>query len=248
MHGDIFDIKTITRQLVPLIRQYGPACTAILAPSIRANVPLSMLTNQLSGFYGLPVAVSISDEVSLDEHVIAGKICVSTFHQFKGNERELVIVYGADAGYFKFLGSDLPDDRCPNSIFVGLTRALKQLVVMHDHQQRPMPFINEDQLHQTAQYLNFSETKMQDTAAIGRPLQSGLLLPKNVHASLAARHVPVAILDVICKTHLDIILVAPPLAESHHIAAPDKALTDAAKLHYEAVSVEFGSVVVVKLC
>lgn len=236
MHGDVFDIKTIARQLVPLIRQYGPACTAILAPSIRANVPLSMLTNHLSRFYGLPVAVSISDEVSLDEHVIAGKISVSTFHQFKGSERDLVIVYGADAGYFKFLGRDLPDDRCPNSIFVGLTRALKQLVIMHDYRQRPMSFIDEDQLHQTAQYLNFSEAEMQDPAAIGRPVQSGLLLPKNVHASLAARHVPDEILDAICKTHLDINLVAPPLPESHHIAAPDIVLTDAAKLHYEAVS------------
>ena len=236
MHGNIFDIETIARQLVPLIRQYGPAHTAILAPSIRTNVPLSRLTNQLSGFYDLPVAVSISDEVSLDEQVIAGKICVSTFHQFKGNERDLVIVYGVDAGHFKFMGRDLPDDRCPNSIFVGLTRARKQLVVMHNHRERPMSFIDEDQLHRTAQYLNFSDTDMQNPAAIRRPAQSGLLLPVNVSASLAARHVPDEILDAICKTHLDISLVAPPLPESHHIAAPDKVLTDAAKQHYEAVS------------
>lgn len=236
MHGDVFDIKTIARQLVPLIRQYGPARTAILAPSIRTNVPLSKLTNHLSGFYGLPVAVSISDEVLLDEDVVAGKICVSTFHQFKGNERDLVIVYGVDAGYFKFLGRDLPDDRCPNIFFVGLTRAQKQLVVMHDDRERPMPFIDEDQLRQTAQYLNFSEAEVQDPAATGRPTQLGLLLPRNVHASLAARHVPDEILDAICKTHLDINLVAPPLPESHHIAAPEKVLTEAAKLHYEAVS------------
>jgi hypothetical protein len=236
MHGDVFDIKTIARQLVPLIRQYGPARTAILSPSIRAKVPLAMLTNHLSGFYGLPVAVSISDEVSLDEHVIGGKICVSTFHQFKGNERDLVIVYSADAGYFKFFGRDLPDDRCPNSIFVGFTRAQKQLVVIHDHLQRPMSFIDEDQLHQTAQYLNFSKAQMQDPATVRLPVQSGLLLPKNVFASLAARHVPDEILDAICKTYLDINVVEPPLPESHHIDAPDKVLTDAAKLHYEAVS------------
>lgn len=236
MHGDVFDIETIARQLVPLIRQYGPARTAILAPSIRTNVPLSLLTNQLSAFYGLPVAVSISDEVSLDEQVVAGKICVSTFHQFKGSERDLVIVYGADASYFKFLGRDLPDDRCPNSFFVGLTRARKQLVVMHDYRRRPMPFIDVGQLHQTTRYLDFSEAEMQDPAAVGRPVQLGLLLPRNVFASDAARHVPAEVLDAICKTHLDINVVAPPLPESRHIAAPDKVLTDAAKLHYEAVS------------
>lgn len=236
MHGDLFDIEAIAGQLVPLIRQYGPARTAILAPSIRTNVPLSMLTNHLSGSYGLPVAVSISDEVSLDEQVVAGKICVSTFHQFKGNERDLVIVYGADAGYLNFMGRDLPDDRCPNSIFVGLTRAREQLVVMHDCRQRPMPFTDADQLHQTARYLDFSEAEMQAPAAVGRPAQSGLLLPRNVLASLAARHVPDELLDAICKAHLDISVVAPPLPEGGHIAAPDKVLTDAARLHHEAVS------------
>lgn len=236
VHGDVFDIKNMARHLVPLIRKYGPANTAILAPFLRANRPLSSFTNHLSGSYDLPVAVAISDEVSLDEDVVAGKISVSTIHQFKGNERNLVIVYGVDAGYFNFMGRDLPDDQCPNSIFVALTRARKQLVVIHDHHQQPMPFINEDQLHQTAQYLNFSEAEMQNPATVGRPAQSGLFLPRNVFASTAARHVPDEILDAICKTHLDINVAAPPLPESLHIAAPDKVLTNAAKQHWEAVS------------
>ncbi|CAL3970714.1 unnamed protein product [Diplocarpon coronariae] len=236
MHGNIFDIETVARKLIPLIRRYGSARTAILAPSVRSNGALSSLTNHLSGFYGLPVAVSTSDEVSLDEKVVAGKISVSTFHQFKGNERDLVIVYGADAGFFEFQARDLPDDRCPNSIFVGLTRARKKLVVMHDDRQRPMPFINEDQLHKTAQYLNFSRAEMQGPAAVGKPSRSGLLLPKKVFASLVARHVPDETLDAICRRHLDINVAAAPLPESQHIAAPDKVLTHAAKQHYEAVS------------
>ncbi|KAK2624654.1 hypothetical protein QTJ16_005847 [Diplocarpon rosae] len=236
MHGNIFDVETVAKHLIPLVRHYGPARTAILAPSVRHNVPLSSLTNHLSGFYGLPVAVSISDEVSLDEQVVAGKISVSTFHQFKGNERDLVILYGADAGYFEFHARDLPDDRCPNSIFVGLTRARKQLVVMHDDRQRPMPFIDEDQLHKTAQRLNFSRTEMQGPATVGKPAQSGLFLPKKIFASLVARHVPNEILDTICRMHLDISLIAPPLPKHHHIAAPDKVPTHAAKQHYEAVS------------
>ncbi|POS68630.1 hypothetical protein DHEL01_v212976 [Diaporthe helianthi] len=236
IHGNLFDVETIAQQLVPLILKYGPECTAILAPTIRNNTPLSTLTNHLSRFYGLPVAVSISDEVSLDEHVVAGKICVSTIHQFKGNERDLVIVYGVDNGYFKFIGRDLPDDRCPNAIFVALTRARKQLVAMHDYRQRPMPFVNMEELHEKAQYIDFSDADMQDPAAVGRPIPLGLLLPRNVHASLVVRHVPDQILDAVCKTHLDITVAAPPLPQSEHIGAPDKVLTDAAKLHHEAVS------------
>ncbi|KAJ0100658.1 hypothetical protein J7T55_008967 [Diaporthe amygdali] len=94
-----------------------------------------------------------------------------------------------------------------------------QLVVVHDHRQRPMPFVDEDQLHKTAQHLNFSEAEMQNRAAIERPVQSGLLLPKNVFASLAARHGSDEILDVICKTHPDINVAVNDLTGLDVVAA-----------------------------
>lgn len=122
IHGDTFDqAKAFAHELVPLIEKYGPEQTAIIAPHVRSNKALSALTNFLSERYKLPIAVSISDEVSLVDEVINGKICVTTYHQFKGSERDLVIVCGVDASYFEFLARDLPDDSCPNAIFVALT-------------------------------------------------------------------------------------------------------------------------------
>jgi superfamily I DNA/RNA helicase len=94
---------------------------------VRGNPRLPPLTNALSERYGIPVAVSTSDDVPLDADVVNGKLTVSTYHQFKGMERDLVFVYGADSGYFTFIGRDLPDDRCPNATFVALTRARKQV-------------------------------------------------------------------------------------------------------------------------
>lgn len=182
------------------------------------------------------MAVSISDEVTLDGQVISGKVCVSTYHQFKGNERDLVIVYGADASYFEYMARDLPDNICPNTTFVALTRAKKQLVMLQDREHPPMPFVSKSKLYKYADIVNFSEDEIKDTDPVGRPIELGLLLPKNVLASQIARHVPDELLEDICKTYLHIEKVASPLSHQQHISAPDKVLTNSEKRHYEAVS------------
>ncbi|KAI0889382.1 P-loop containing nucleoside triphosphate hydrolase protein [Annulohypoxylon maeteangense] len=234
MHENLLYVRRVAEKLVPLIEKYGVERTAILAPSLRANAPLASLTNYLSEDYGMPVAVSVSDEVQLNDDVIDNKVCASTYHQFKGNERDLVIVYGADNAYFKFIGRDLPDDRCPNATYVAITRARKQLVILHDHGNTPMPFIHLPKLKRTATIISSGEMKPQPQP--GRPLQLGLLLPKNVWVSDMARHVREELLQSIVNSHVDIAYISPRLPESQHIHAPDKVLTDPAKMMYEAVS------------
>ncbi|KAK7728724.1 hypothetical protein SLS53_009394 [Cytospora paraplurivora] len=236
IYGNTFQPREIAYHLVPLIRKYGPERTAIIAPSVRENAALSGFTNFLSRQHRLPVAVSISDEVNLDDDVLAGKICVSTYHQFKGSERDLVIIYGVDAGYFKFFAPDLPDDTCPNATFVALTRARKQLVVLNNRGTSPMPFISLPELHKTATFLNLTGKEMVDLEPVGSPQKLGLTLPKNINVFHMSRHIPDEILDNICKTHVKIEVASPPLPPSQHINAPDKVLTDETKRHYEAVS------------
>ncbi|KAH9889653.1 P-loop containing nucleoside triphosphate hydrolase protein [Xylariomycetidae sp. FL2044] len=222
--------------LAPLIRRHGANRTAILAPFVRANETLARLTNLLSEKYGFGIAVSISDEAPLDDLVIGGKICVTTYHQFKGSERDLVIVYGVDAAYFQFLGRDLPEDQLPNATFVALTRAKKQLVVLQDAKQRPMSFMRVPQLMETARYVNLARTAMQKPLPTGRPLLHNLMLPARVFVSDMARHVPEEILEGIVRTHLIIDKVVPPLPHREHIEAPEKTLTNSLHNHYEAVS------------
>ena len=111
------------------IEKYKPDECAILAPSVRPKSPdhyLKLLSNKLSS-KGLPLSVSIFDDASLDEDVIRGKLVVSTYHQFKGSERDLVIVFGADDSWFRWYGAGVAPDRCPNPVFVALTRARKQV-------------------------------------------------------------------------------------------------------------------------
>jgi superfamily I DNA and RNA helicase len=166
-----------------------------------------LLTNYLSEKHGIPIAVSIADDIPLDDKVLQGKICVSTYHQFKGNERDLVIVYGVDAGYLEFLGRDLPDDTCPNTTFVALTRARKQLVVVHDERNEAMPFVDIEQLHETADFVPIQgdeDKDMLELAPIGRPLQLGLLLPIIASASDMPRHILDEEIESICTKHLQI--------------------------------------------
>ena len=129
LRAKLWDTKAIFDFLRPHIEEYEPNQCAILAPSIRMTDPrhpLKLLSNKLSR-HGVPLAVSIFDEAPLDKDVIHGKLVVSTYHQFKGSERDLVIVFGADDSWYKWFGSDVLHELCPNPVFVALTRARKQV-------------------------------------------------------------------------------------------------------------------------
>jgi hypothetical protein len=112
----------------------------ILAPSIKKNggiSPVVKLENMLVK-HNLPCFAPISDDAKIDEEVIQGKIVFSTFHQVKGLERPVVIVFGFDASYFKYFARDAATDKCPNIIYVATTRALENLTVIHGCDQQPI--------------------------------------------------------------------------------------------------------------
>jgi hypothetical protein len=112
----------------------------ILAPSIKKNggiSPIVKLENMLVK-QNHPCFAPISDESKIDEEVIQGKIVFSTFHQVKGLERPIVIVFGFDSSYFKYFARDAATDKCPNIIYVATTRALENLTVIHGCDQQPI--------------------------------------------------------------------------------------------------------------
>lgn len=243
VHADLFDFKLLdelAELLMPLINKYGPEQTAILAPSVRQKPALYKLTNRLSQKYGIKIAVSVSDDMELDDRVLFDKLVVSTYHQFKGNERDLVIVYGTDNGYFEYYARDIPDDCCPNEVFVALTRARKQLVVMHHAKKDLMPFVSPRAIHETAHVVRLpapgsdEELKACDST---RPQPTiSLQLPLFVSVADMSRHILDDTLDAVCQRYLEIKKLAAPLPDILHIKACDKVITDAAKMHYEAVS------------
>ncbi|EPE08939.1 p-loop containing nucleoside triphosphate hydrolase protein [Ophiostoma piceae UAMH 11346] len=209
----------LVARLARLVHQYGPENTAILAPSIRSKAnPLQKLVNMLKQEYDFPMDVSLDEDAPLDDRVIKGKLCVSTIHQFKGRERDLVIVFDIDASYFNFFGRNLRRDQCPNTIFVALTRAVKQLVIVHKEPAKLMSFMPVDALYKTAEVVSIksAQTVAPLSVAKERPASLGLSLPKTASVRGAIRHVPDAVLEVIVSRECLIKVLTPAFPIREH--------------------------------
>ncbi|KAI3576943.1 P-loop containing nucleoside triphosphate hydrolase protein [Fusarium oxysporum f. sp. albedinis] len=214
---NIWDSLALARAISPLVKRYKPENCVIIAPSVRTRGPLQELTNALTQVYDLPIHVPPDEETPLNDKVINGKLCISTIHQFKGRERKLVILLGIDASYFEFFGRDLPDDSCPNEVFVALTRSLQQLVLVHNDESKMMPCVSLDSLYDTAKIL-------------------GLMLPKSCGAREITRYVQGDALDKIVERHLHVDRIAPPLPRHEHINIRNVIPSDLKRGFYESVS------------
>ena len=113
---------------------YKPDDIYILAPSLRtAKSPARILENKLSS-EGIPCFVPVSDTDELKNELIAGKIVFSSFHQIKGSERPVVIVFNFDASYFTYYAKDCSTYVCPNPIYVALSRATERMSLIHHYE------------------------------------------------------------------------------------------------------------------
>ena len=113
----------------------------ILGGSIKGSkTPMRLLENELVSNKIL-CYYPVSDERKLDEEIIEGKVVFSTFHQAKGRERKVVIIYGFDDTYYKFYNSDGDRDVCPETLYVAATRAKERLILLQDSRQPPLPFL-----------------------------------------------------------------------------------------------------------
>jgi len=131
----------------------------VLGPSVkgeRSNI--RKLENMLVA-KNIPCHVPMFDSNDIDQRVINGKIVFSTFHSVKGRQRNYVFVVGFDHSYFKFYARNLPNDVCPNTIYVACTRAMKGLYVLENDTNpydRPIDFIKMDHLKMKEQdYIQF---------------------------------------------------------------------------------------------
>ncbi|GKT98665.1 hypothetical protein FLAG1_00559 [Fusarium langsethiae] len=235
---DLKDSDALAEKLSPLIKRNGPENCAIIAPSVRKSKPLKNLTNTLAKVHGIPISVPTEDEAPLNDQVIHGKMCISTIHQFKGRERELVILLGMDSSYLRYYGRDLPDDKCPNEVFVALTRALGQLVLLNDYEDKMMPCVSVDAVYDTAEVTNMTsdEADILPPDLPGRPLELGLLLPMSCTANEIARYIQGDALDKVVKRFLHVKRVSPRLSVHGRINIQNVVASDTQKGFFESVS------------
>jgi len=80
----------------------------------------------------------------LDDKVIKGKAVISTFHQSKGRERPIVVVFGFDKSYFDYFARNAENEnQVPPPMYVAMTRASERLFLIQHAKQAHMPFLQD---------------------------------------------------------------------------------------------------------
>jgi len=124
---------------------YSPGDFFILVPSIKTG-PFKKLENELV-MNNIPCFVPINDDSKLDDDITKDKVIFSSFHQSKGRERKIVIIYNFDNSYFLFYDKDHPLDYCPKPIYVATTRAKEKLVLLESMEFERMGFLKSSPYH-----------------------------------------------------------------------------------------------------
>ena len=161
--GSLNDFSYPYLEIKKYLEQYSYDQIFVSAPTLKSNkIPARLLANKLSE-EGIPVYVPNSDDEKIDEDLLKKKLCFSTFHQAKGLERKVVLIFGIDDSYFKFYNKDANYNECPNEIYVALTRASEKMSILHHYQNDYLPFIKKNELKR---YTNFIQNDMIDVLEI----------------------------------------------------------------------------------
>ncbi len=118
----------------------------ILAPSVKSEKsPVRVLANKLTSL-DIDIYIPSNDDEKIDEQILEGKLVFSTFHQTKGLERKVIIIYSFENSYFEYYKKNISRSICPNEIYVACTRSLEQLTLLHHNENDYMEFIDKKKL------------------------------------------------------------------------------------------------------
>ena len=131
----------------------------VLSASVKSpKSPLKRAENILVE-HGVPCYTPMNETCSIKSNVIKNKVIFASFHQSKGRERKLVIVFGFDKSYFDYYNRDADPTKCPSTLYVAATRATETLILIETGE--PLPFLQST--HQQISVSNY-------TSFIGVPL------------------------------------------------------------------------------
>lgn len=176
---------------------YKPHEIFVLAPSIKSQLsPVRMFENYIkTKLPDIPIYVPSSDESSIDDEVVADKLIFSTFHQAKGLERKVVIIFGFDDSYFKYYKREATT--CPNELYVACTRGLERLSLIHSDTNNFLPFIDK---------LDKYTVFMGSIKSISAPLVDIII---DVQVTDLLKHLPAEVIDE-CMKYLNITKIREP--------------------------------------
>lgn len=152
--------KTVIFEVNRLLSQGAkPSDFFILGASVKSSKSVVRKMENVLVSQGIPCYVPMMENENIDDRVIDGKIVFSTFHSVKGRQRPYVFIVGFDNSYFEYYARTLPTNRCPNTLYVGATRASKALFLLEGDNfagDRPLPFLKLNHHEMRAQsYIQF---------------------------------------------------------------------------------------------
>jgi hypothetical protein len=164
LHGTVLGI--ITRLLE---EGNKPEDIFFLGPSMKSSI--RKLENTLVE-KKIPCYVPMFDKEKIDDRIIDGKIVFSTFHSVKGRQRKFVFVTGFDNKYFDFFGKDLDKSKCPNTLYVGCTRATERMYLIETDgyaDDKPLDFLKMNHLQMRKQSFIDFKGKLQMIQNVWQP-------------------------------------------------------------------------------
>lgn len=173
----------------------------ILAPSVKTKgtnaSPVRILENKIKmELSHIPIYIPSSDDEKIDEEIVKNKLLFLTFHQAKGLERKVIIVFNFDESYITYYNKNNQNkNKCPNELYVACTRASEKLTVVHHCQNDFLPFLNRNNLQKYANVILKNSLRKMEKADF------------HVHSKFSVtdlcQHLPQDIIDT-CIGHLEI--------------------------------------------
>jgi hypothetical protein len=138
-------LDMLTDIIQKYLLSFLPEDILILCPSINmtsvggAPTLIANLINKLTRL-GIDINRPSDDNaLTKDPRVASGKISLLSFHQSKGLEAPVTIIFGFDDGYFKYYGRDYNPNECPSPLYVAVSRASHHLILFQ--QRDKLPFL-----------------------------------------------------------------------------------------------------------
>jgi hypothetical protein len=144
----------------------------VLAKSLKSDKhPARKLEHYLVSL-GIKCYISSAKEQKLGSRVIKGKAVFTTFHQAKGRERKLVIIYGFDESYYRY-EDDNHSNTCPSALYVGATRASQRLILLESG--APLRFLK-----------NVGDNDYTDVITLAKPSKTPQMKTDDIYTSPTA--------------------------------------------------------------
>lgn len=129
----------------------------IISGTVKKYVKINVLKTILSE-RGILLYCS-TDEQKYSVKLLKDKLVFLTLHGSKGLERKIVILLSFDGGFYECF-PDESSQKCPNLLYVGMSRAKEHLSLIHDTSLTRLPFLNIKRVKRYGEIINGAYEKL----------------------------------------------------------------------------------------